>query len=210
MFKEHNITPSDFNVICAPITTLRTQKSDHNNGYFIVSGLWGTCFHRIATKRDRFEIIGNNNPKCPHTYTKIPSALAEKTYFVYVNYKAGFVINLPAGAIVVGMHEAQSAKLGGWWSQSVLIYCPTGEEPTVSETTIPFDTKTIRVHDGKKETPITVEKIMQGFDVRYIATNEEGYYNPKSTRPDRPINFPFTPKKNSLADVLQNARQARI
>lgn len=203
MFKEHNITPSDFNVICAPITTLRTQKSDHNNGYFIVSGLWGTCFHRIATKRDRFEIIGNNNPKCPHTYTKIPSALAEKTYFVYVNYKAGFVINLPAGAIVVGMHEAQSAKLGGWWSQSALVYSPTGEAPIVEETETRYDSTQICINSRGKETLLTVEKIMQGFDVRFIAVNEDGFYVAKSTRPDRERNLPFVPATTCIGDFLQ-------
>jgi len=209
MFKEHSIIPAQFNVICAPITEMPTQKSDHNNGYYIVSGLWGTCFHRIATKRDRFEVIGNNNPKCPHTYTKIPSALAGKTFFMYVNYREAFKINLPIGAIVVGMHEAQPHKNGGWWSQSALIYCPTGEAPTAEETIGPTTPKEIRVSTGEKETSITVEKIMYGFGVRYIAVNEDGYYEAKSTRPDRERNFPFVPAGQPLSDILAAATQQR-
>lgn len=203
MFKEYNIIPANFNVICEPITAMRTQKSDNGNGYYIVSGLWGTCFHRIATKRDRFEIVGNNNPKCPHTYTKIPAALSDKTFFLYINYREGFKINLPSGAIVVGMHEAQPAKSGGWWSQSALVYCPTGEPPTVYETTNTTKPTEIRIVSREKETVLTVEKIMQGFDIRFIAVNEEGYYVAASTRPDRERNFPIHLATTCLADLLQ-------
>lgn len=203
MFKEHNIIPAQFNVICAPINTIRTQKSDKDNGYYIVSGLWGTCFHRIATKRDRFEIVGNNNPKCPHTYTKIPALLADKTFFIYVNYRQGFKINAPVGAIVVGMHEAQPSKSGGWWSQSVLVYCPTGEPPTVEEASEARQPTEICIISRGKETLLTVEKIVQGFDIRFIAVNEEGYYMPASTRPDRERNFPIHRATTRIADLLQ-------
>lgn len=202
MFNEHNIAPGTFNAICAPITQMRTQKSDHENGYYIVAGLWGTCFHRISTKRDRFEIVGNNNPKCPHTYTKIPAALADKTFFVYVNYREGFKINLPRGGIVVGLHEAQPHKSGGWWSQSALIYSPTGEAPTVEETETSNDAKQICIVDRRKETLLTVEKIMQSFEVRFIAVNEDGFYVAKSTRPDRKRNFPFVRSTTRIGDLF--------
>lgn len=203
MFKEHNINSGAFNVICAPIPQMRTQKSDHRNGYHIVAGLWGTCFLRIATKRDRFEIVGNNNPKCPHTYTKIPAELADKTFFLYINYREGFKINLPVGAIVVGMHEAQPHKNGGWWSQSALVYSPTGEAPTVEETETRYDSTQICINSRGKETLLTVEKIMQGFDVRFIAVNEDGFYVAKSTRPDRERNLPFVPATTCIGDFLQ-------
>lgn len=203
MFKEHNINSGAFNVICAPIPQMRTQKSDHRNGYHIVAGLWGTCFLRIATKRDRFEIVGNNNPKCPHTYTKIPAELADKTFFLYINYQEGFKINLPVGAIVVGMHEAQPHKNGGWWSQSALVYSPTGEAPTVEETETRYDSTQICINSRGKETLLTVEKIMQGFDVRFIAVNEDGFYVAKSTRPDRERNLPFVPATTCIGDFLQ-------
>jgi hypothetical protein len=203
MFKEHNITPSTFNVISKPITEIRTKKSDHNNGYYIAEGLWGTCFHRVASLKDRFEVVGNNNPNCPHTYTKIPQEVADKTFFIYINYKTGFTINLPDGAIVVGLHEAQKHKKGGWYSQSVLVYSPTGEQPQVEETTDLIDTKAISVSSSKGgKLFLTLENLLLGFPIRYIALNEDGYYMPKGTRPDRERVFPNKSAGTKFSDLL--------
>lgn len=184
MFKDHNITPGAFNVICAPITELKTEKSETDNGYYVVSGLWGTCFHRIATKKSRFEIHGNADPRCPHTYTKIPAHLAPKTFFVYVNYKegSGYKITLNLGDIVVGMHEAQPHVTGGWRSQSCLIYSPTGQAPIVEETGFSMlDTSLYTINYKGENSILTVERITEGHSPRFIALSEEGYYQPKKT-----------------------------
>lgn len=201
MFKDHQIIPSSFNVICKPITQLSTRKADHDNGYYIVEGLWGSCFTRIATKKTRFEIVGNNNPRCGHTYTKIPAALANKTFFLYVNYQAGYKIQLPLGAIVVGLHQAQPHKTGGWWSQSCLIYSPTGEMPEVQEDTEACDANYIRTMYNDTETLLNVQRLTAGFPIRYIAVNEEGYYAGRVQRNDvSPISF--IPATNYIGDFL--------
>lgn len=183
MFEEHNITPGQFNVIIAPITQMRSRRSDSNNGYYIIDGLWGTCFYRIATKRDRFEIVANSNPKCPHTYTKIPATLADNTFFVYVNFKQGYKVALPPGSYVVGMHEAQPHNIGGWWSQSLLVYSP-GEPPIVQESDTKILPTEICVSKREKDSLLTVQKIMRGFDIRYISIDIENGY-PSGTRPNQ-------------------------
>lgn len=101
------------------------------------------------------------------------------------------------------MHEAQPHKSGGWWSQSALIYSPTGESPTVEETETRHDSKQICIVDRGKENLLTVEKIMQGFDIRFIAVNEDGYYVAKSTRPERERNYPVSRAVTRFADLLQ-------
>jgi len=204
MFKDHKVIPANFNVICEPITEITTQKSDHENGYYIVSGLWGTCFHRIATKKDRFEIVGSSKPKCSHTYTKIPAKLAGKTFFLYVNYKEGFKIKISKGCMVVGMHEAQKSKIGGWFSQSFLIYCPNSDAPSVEETNDLLNTNEAVICINDKSVLITVEKIMHGFDVRFIAVGEDGMCMETSTRPERECNFPFTRNTTKIGDLFQH------
>jgi hypothetical protein len=176
MFKDYGIKRSDINVFVAPITNLKTKKSDKENGYYIVSDFWGTCFHRIAKNRHKFEIKANRMPKCAHTYTKIPLSLADKVFFLYVNYKSGYKIIMPAGACAVGMSEAQPHKIGGWWSQTCLIYSPLGECPAVEtdgECVSPPDN--IRIVRGGKAFVAEIEKITCGFDVRFIEVNEEGF-----------------------------------
>jgi hypothetical protein len=177
MFKHHDIQRGEnINVFVSPITSLKTQKSDKENGYYIVSGFWGTCFHRIAKNKHNFEIHANCNPRCAHTYTKIPLSLADKVFFVYVNYKSGYKIIMPAGACVVGMSQSQPHKIGGWWSQTCLIYSPLGECPAVEtdcECVSPPDA--IRFVRGGKDFLIDINKITLGFECRFIDVNEEGF-----------------------------------
>lgn len=200
MFKDHNIIPGNFNIICGPITELKTKKSDHSNGYFIVEGLWGSCFHRIATKQDRFTIVQNSKPNCYHTYTRIPQALTDRTYFIYVNFKEAFRLNMPDSSVIVGFHEAQPHKSGGWWSQSLIIYCPTGEPPTAEEVTERIiESNEVLVQRHSKEYIITSEQITFGMPVKYLAVNENGYPQKENTRPCR--NQPAT---NSLAEFMTN------
>lgn len=177
MYKELNFIPTDFNVICGPVNQFETEKSD--NGYYLVKGLWGTCFHRIATRKERFEIIANRDPKCAHTYTKIPATLAEKTYFVYVNWQAsvGFQLFLPAGGSVIGLSEAQKhISNPNWLSASYLVYCPTGEAPVAAAYHEKCQADKVRIVDSKyNEAIVDIDKITRGFPVRYLAVNEEGY-----------------------------------
>lgn len=209
MFKEHNITPSDFNVVCAPIQTFRTKKSDGENGYYIVDGLWGSCFHRIATKREAFEVVGNCNPTCQHTYTLIPSKLAENTYFVYVNFKGGYIVRLPNGATVVGIDEAQPHKSGGWFSQSMLIYCPDGYAPVVEPHAETCPPKRVRFVTQKGvEFFLSLGTLMLGRPHRYINTNEEGYYT--STRPTKTEEEQQQPTLDTLSigEIVQQFTRA--
>jgi len=169
MFRELNIVPGDFNVIIEPITSLETTKSD--NGYFLVKGIWGTCFHRIATKKDRFEIIANRLPKCAHTYTKIPSYIADRTFFVYVNFTESFKIIMPAGGVVVGFSEAQRhISKPEWLSVSCLVYSPTGERPIpVSvETPHKFDELVVVDKETQKDSIVTIETITDGYPIKYL------------------------------------------
>lgn len=204
MFKNHNITPGTFNVICAPITQMATRPSDHQNGYYIVDGLWGSCFTRIATKKEHFEIVANNNPRCPHTYTKVPGKLAERTYFMYINYRTGYTLHLPAGAIVVGMHQAQPHRVGGWYSQSVLVYSPSGTAPTAEESPTPLcDTSLVHctTHKGTTAT-LSVEQLTSGFPIRYLHLNAEGYYQPRAGRSPNAQPIQYTPATYAVADFM--------
>jgi hypothetical protein len=199
MFQFFNVERSDFNVICAPVTDLLAKKSDHNNGYFVVEGLWGSCFFRIATQKQHFEIVGNNNPRCPHTYTKIPLFRAGNTYFVYVNYKKGYKIALPKGAIVVGLHQAQPHKLGGWWSQTCLVYCPSGESPVVEEFTQANDPDFVCFDQSGNEILLSVENLTGNFPVKYIHLNEDGYLLRKDKATETIL---YTPATTSIGDFL--------
>jgi hypothetical protein len=114
------------------LTDCQTKKSDRKNGYYIVPENWGSCFHRIATKKEFFEITHNSQPKNFHTYTKIPSALAHNVFHVYVNAELylNLLIELPKGARIVGMYDPQIS--GNFLNHAYLIYCPTGEAPEIS------------------------------------------------------------------------------
>jgi hypothetical protein len=200
MFKHLGIMPSNFNFVIRPITELPSKRSDKDNGYFIVDGLWNTCFFRIAKNKDRFEIMANNAPKCAHTYTKIPAALVDKVYFVYVNYQAGYWLHLPAGAIVIGMHEAQPHKTGGWKSQACLVYCPQGM-PELEEATGELAAGQIMCERNDKNFIIDVNTITRGHNIRYIAVNEDGYIDQQSTRPERIPAFFAATQKIQLPDI---------
>lgn len=111
-----------------------TKRADkESNGYYIVTEQWNTCFHRWASNvHDRIEVRVNNNPFVGHSYTRIPAALKDKIFFVYVNCLdvEGFTIILRDRELIVGGYEPQR-RGGAWLNYAYLIYSPTGEAPTV-------------------------------------------------------------------------------
>lgn len=116
-----------------PLNECQTRKSDKGNGYYIVSETWGTCFHRISTTKNFFEITHNSQPVNFHTYTKVPASLADRTFHVYANphISNNLLIHMPKGGRIVGMYYPQLS--GEYLNYSFLIYCPTGEAPEVEE-----------------------------------------------------------------------------
>lgn len=114
--------PSEFNVLIRKFEDCPQKKSDSGNGYYIVSDVWGTCFHRIAKNKDRFEVKYVSN----RSYTKIPVSAVENTYHVVVNYKnAAFKISPQGGDEryrVVGIHEPIRHNSKDYYTQSFIVY----------------------------------------------------------------------------------------
>jgi len=117
---------SDFHVLVRKFTDLPQKQSDSGNGYYIVSDVWGTCFHRIATKKEKFEVKYIKN----RSYTKIPKIAINNVYQVVVNFKEqAFEIKLPENErfIIIGIHEQVSHVSKDYYTQSFLIYTKTDE-----------------------------------------------------------------------------------
>lgn len=166
---------SNVQAIVKKLSDCEQKKSDNNNGYFIVSETWGTCFFRISHTRDHIEIEHYKNPTCDHTYTKIPIKYLPNVYFIYVNFKAdtGFILNIPAGARVIGMHDSQPSKCGNWINHSFLIYCPDeNSEPSISEYEKEgFWLQSVNVSEPYQYTM----NMLCPLKVRHIYINEEGF-----------------------------------
>ncbi len=106
------------------------RADKESNGYYIVTEKWNTCFFRWAKNiTDRIEVRVNSNPKVAHSYTRIPSILKDKVYFIYVNTQEGFKILLKEDDIIIGGYEPQPS--GEYLNYSFLIYSPTGSHPDV-------------------------------------------------------------------------------
>lgn len=173
--KAEGSEPLNVQAIIKKLADCEQKKSDHNNGYYIVSETWGTCFFRISHTRDHITIEHYKNPTCDHTYTKIPIKYLPNVYFVYVNFKAntGFLLNLPAGARVIGMHDAQPSKCSKWLNHSFLIYCPDeNSEPTISEhEKVGFWLQSVNVSEPYQYTM----QMLCPLKVRHMYINEEGF-----------------------------------
>ncbi len=127
---KHQFTEiSNLNVVIKKLQDCEQRKSE--NGYFLVSETWGTCFFRVAHTRPTFEIQRFSAPKAERTYTKIPAEAYENVYHIYVNIHkySFFTLNLPAGACIVGMADEQQS--GNYFNYSFLVYSKV--EPTVTE-----------------------------------------------------------------------------
>lgn len=177
---------SEFNVLVKPLSTVKQVRSDSRNGYFVASEAWGTCFIRVSNTRECIEIYSHEGPNAQRTYTKIPAALTEKTYVVFVNYKnsESFKIRLSAGARIVGMSDAQPSKDGAWWNHSVIVYSPLGEplveQYNYADTSFP-DIIFLESKDGGVDS-FTIHNLMRGKIVRRIWVNDEFYPITKNNR----------------------------
>lgn len=176
---------SDFNVLVKPLSEVKQVRSDSRNGYFIASEAWGTCFIRVSNTRECIEIYSHEGPKAQRTYTKIPVALSEKIYVVFVNYKnsESFKITLSAGARIIGMSDAQPSKDGAWWNHSVVVYSPSGEplveQYNYADTSFP---DTIFIESRGEVDSFTIHNLMRGKLVRRIWVNEDFYPITKHNR----------------------------
>jgi len=132
MTKKNFKETTKLNVAIKRLDDCEQRKSE--NGYFIVSENWGTCFFRVAHTRPTFEIQRFSAPVAERTYTKIPVAAYDNVYNVYINVHqyTFFTLNLPTNACVVGMSDPQQS--GEFLNYSLLVYSPSGEPPTVTET----------------------------------------------------------------------------
>lgn len=163
-----------------PLSEITAKRSDHNNGYFIVPRFWGTCFYRL-TRNEQYKIRVkyNRKPSHFHTYTKIPSRLADRVFFVYANYpkseKVGLVV--PTGGRVVGFDHPQAS--GDYLNRSFLVLSPSGEIPEVK-----IDESGLSDNCKKEEflllgrpdaVIINEETFFKGKDNVCMFMNEEGY-----------------------------------
>lgn len=165
---------SSVNAIVKKLADCEQKKSDHNNGYYIVAETWGTCFFRISKTRDHIEIEHYKNPTCDHTYTKIPEMFLPNVFFAYVNLKAdkGFILNLPAGGRIIGMHDPQPSKCGKWLNYSFLIYSPDEVQPSISEHEKEgFWLQSVNVSEPYQYTM----KMLCPLKVRHMYINDEGF-----------------------------------
>ncbi len=111
------------------INTVDYSKSDRENGYFIINDVYGTCFFRISNTRTHIttEVYQREHAIC--SYSKIPVFLASRCYHVYVETNNPFVLNLPEGARLFNFHTP--SQKGSTYYYSMLVYCPSGEIPTI-------------------------------------------------------------------------------
>lgn len=113
--------PTDFNFLIRPFEECPQKKSDSGNGYYIVSDVWGTCFHRIASRKERFEVQWIDN----RTYTKIPASAIAKTYHVVVNFKhQAFKLDVQDRYRIVGIHQPVRHVAKEYLTQSFIVYSP--------------------------------------------------------------------------------------
>ncbi len=188
--KAEGSEPLNVQAIIKKLADCEQKKSDHDNGYYIVAETWGTCFFRISKTRDHIEIEHYKNPVCDHTYTKIPEKYLPNCYFVYVNVKndAGFILSLPAGGRIIGMHDAQTSKCGNWMNHSFLIYCPDENlEPTISEHEKEgFWLQSVNVSEPYQYTM----QMLCPLKVRHMYINEEGFVITKANwKPIEPTQY---------------------
>jgi hypothetical protein len=201
-FSFWGIDPSDFNVVIRPLGELQQKKSDSNNGYYIVADTWGTCFFRISNTRKEFDICANM-AGIARTYTKIPVALMPNVYFVYVNYMVGdtFLVRLPNGGRIVGMHDHTPSADGKWFNSSFLVYSPTGAEPSVERST---------EYDGWQDELKLVDafgsvrsfdigSIMRKKQVRRLYINEDGFVITTHNCENAPITDPGAARRGGGA-----------
>lgn len=121
-------------IVVKLLAECNTKKSDHENGYYIVSECWNTCFHRWANNmKDRIEVRRNDDPSCAHTYTRIPTTSKHNIFFIYINCLdvEGFVLNLKERQIIVGSYEPQ--RSADYLNFSFLVYSPDGVAPDIEE-----------------------------------------------------------------------------
>lgn len=198
-FKKIGIERSQLNVFLKPLTEIQQAYSDNRNGYYIASEVWGSCFFRNTTTRNCIEIYAHDGK----TFTKIPTALFDKTYILYVNHKDGesFKVTLPTGARVVGMCAAQPSKDEKWWNHCALVYCPQGE-PIVEAYN--YEDKsyqnTLFLESRGEVNAFTIFDLMRSQLVRRIWVNNDFFPITKHNRSEG---------DDSVADLVAAAGKAR-
>lgn len=166
-----------------PISECATKRSDHDNGFFIQNETWGSCFHRLMTRKENEVWIKfNRHPKCMHTYTKFPSRVAHLVFHVYVNYNPKFsvLLALRPGSKIIGFDQPQ--KSGDYLNRSFLVLSPSGLEPKVFEYQADF------IQEQEQETlfffqyeeqgviyPCTERSYFKGRHVQHMYLDQKGY-----------------------------------
>jgi len=154
--------PAEINTLIRPFTDVPQKKSDSGNGYYIVSDVWGTCFHRIATKKERFEVQYINN----RSYTKIPSKCLRNTYHCVVNFEAGTAFEIQGDDfVVVGVHEPCKHVAKEYYTQSFIVHAIT--PPTVKEVEALIGLQGLWVDTGGKNY-MRPEALLSKYPMHYI------------------------------------------
>lgn len=158
-----------------PFTEVATKKSDKENGYFIQSEHWGTCFHRVSRTRKEIDITYNVNPKCFHTYTKFPDFIADKVFDVYVNYHKdeSVVVDLKGYDRIIGFDLPQLS--GEYYNRSFLILCPDGEPPKVDTLKVSASEETFWLNTEEGYRPFNLDFMFRGRTVQKLLVSEDGY-----------------------------------
>lgn len=145
--------PSDFNFLIRKLGECPQKRADNNNGYYIVADVWGSCFHRIANKKEKFEIKNFGNSKIRRTYTKVPASAIDDVYHVVVNYKESKSFSIEANDFmrIVGVHDPVSHVSRDYLTQTFLIYCRG--ELTVNQIKAPLPGLWL-IRDGELKRPI--------------------------------------------------------
>lgn len=161
-FKES--LPSNFNVLIRNINDCPSKKSDSGNGYYIVSDVWGTCFHRISTKKYRFVVKYTNN----RSYTKIPKTAIQNTRHCLVNFiNQAFEIIVPENERfrVVGIHEPVKHVSKDYKTQSFIVYARCDFEIKIIDNTELSGGLWIKTKNNEYIRP---EQLLSVYPVHYI------------------------------------------
>jgi hypothetical protein len=158
---------------------LTQRKSDSGNGYYLFEGLWGSCFIRRASNIEHIEIRANYDPKCGHTYTKIPSTIFDKCFLVVANFDVGWLLTLPVGGIIIGCDEAQTHMKAAEGvmlkTQTCIVYSPTGKPPTVDYFSSTDDCY-VQYRSETSYVRLICPNMLVQSNVRYIRLNDDGYF----------------------------------
>ena len=156
--------PDEFNTLIRKFEDCPQKQSDHKNGYYIIADVWGTCFHRIATKKEKFEVKYIKN----RTYTKIPKNALKNTYHCVVNFTTqAFELILPENERfkIVGIHEPTKHVSKAYFTQSFIVYSKADFKIKIIENPLLEGGLWVR---NKNEELVRPASLLNKFDIHYI------------------------------------------